>query len=841
MKIRDTLIAGCCLFALLTALVGYFGGRSLKEVSGVFNAVTDDVVPHMVILDDLRTAGLRIVSSTLELAFSFSAGEGQGGQETDWDDDLIMVESARKMFDDALRRLDSHGSLAPEEREMAGDIRTVGLRMVGTSQEIVQAVQSGARPADLFALKERFVGEERAFLSHLERAAAYEAEELASTREEVSSTISVAHLKLATFSGVAFILAIVGGVFAARAIARPIAILHDGVVRVGRGALETRIDVDAHTEIGTLAAAFNQMTSDLRCAQDEIVATNSYLDNVIRSMVDALLVLSPDGTIVETNSALGTLLGYHEAELAGHPFAIVMDDRVAAQELLAELVEEGQVPDREVFYRAKDGEIIPVVISGAAMHGPAGEIQGLVCIAHDISERRRAEEDIRQLAYFDPLTGLPNRSLFQIRLVQTIASGRRMGGVSGLLYLYLDRFKDVNDTLGHVLGDQLLKGVTERLKGCVRQSDFLARVGGDEFAIIFAPPCDRRSIAERARLILDLLASPFLLDGKEIFISTSIGITLFPEDGEDGETLLRHVDMALYDAKAKGRNAYSFFMEEMNRSASERRAIEESLRRALLDDEFFLEYQPQIDLQSGAIFGVEALLRWRHPEQGLIPPSRFIPVAEEMGLIRRLGEWVLRSACLQCRAWIEAGCQPVGVAVNVSGYQFKHPDFVDTVERILAETGLEPELLELELTESTLMEGEDDTIMTLVDLKTRGVSLAIDDFGTGYSSLSYLKNFPIDRLKIDRAFVRDIATDAGGRAIVEAVVAMGRSLGLRVLAEGVEEETEHTFLRERGCDEVQGYLFGRPMPPDELQRRLAPAVPGGGSEAVQGECLFGGV
>ncbi len=837
MKIRDTLIAGCCFFALLTALVGYFGGRSVTEISGVFDVVTDDVVPQMMVLNDLRAAGLRIASSTIELAYSAHAGKSRQGREADRTDDLIMIESAAKMFYDTLRKLDSHARGVPAEREMASEIETTGRRMVETSGKIVRAVQGGASSVEIFPLKERFEGEERVFLSTLEQASAYEAEELASTREEVDSTISASYLKIAAFSSVAFALAIVGGVFAARAISRPIATLHDGVVRVGQGELETRIDVAADTEIGTLAAAFNQMTDDLRSAKEEIVATSAYLDNVIRSMADALLVLTPDGIIAGTNPALCALLGYRDGELSGQPFVSVVDDRVAAQELLAEMAGGERVPDRELLYRAKDGEVIPVVISGAAMHGPAGDIQGLVCLAHDISERRKAEEDIRRLAYFDPLTALPNRSLFQIRLGQTIATGRRMGGVSGLLILDLDRFKDVNDTLGHVLGDQLLKAVTERLKESIRPSDFLARVGGDEFAVIIAPPCDRRSIAGRARTFLELLASPFSIDGKEIFISTSIGITLFPEDGEDGEALLRHVDMALYDAKAKGRNAFSFFSEEMNRSARARRTLEESLRRALLDDEFFLEYQPQIDLQSGAIFGVEALLRWRHPEQGLIPPSRFIPVAEEMGLIRQLGDWVLRSACLQCREWIEAGCRPVSVAVNVSGYQFNHPDFVDKVERILAETGLEPQLLELELTESTLMEGKNDTVMTLVDLKARGVTLAIDDFGTGYSSLSYLKHFPIDRLKIDRAFVRDIATDAGGRAIVEAVVAMGHSLGLRVLAEGVEEETERAFLKERGCDEVQGYLFGRPMPPPELQRRLAAAP----VETAKGECFFGGL
>jgi diguanylate cyclase (GGDEF)-like protein len=389
-----------------------------------------------------------------------------------------------------------------------------------------------------------------------------------------------------------------------------------------------------------------------------------------------------------------------------------------------------------------------------------------------------------------------------------------------LLFLDLDRFKDINDTLGHTCGDQLLTAVADRLREGLRPSEFLARLGGDEFVFLVTGLRDKRSAGSFAHSILELLNTPFEVDDKELFISTSIGIALSPDDGDDGDTLLTHADMALYAAKEQGRNAFSYFSEELNREARERRHLEGSLHRALSNGEFHLEYQPQIELRSGRIFSFEALLRWQHPDEGLIPPQRFIPVAEETGLIRRLGEWVLQTACLQCRQWQQPGLPPVRVAVNVSGHQFNQPGFIDMVDRVLEETGLDPELLELELTESSLMAGAQESIMTLIDLKVRGMHLAIDDFGTGYSSLSYLKHFPIDRLKIDRSFVRDIVRDLDDRAIVEAIIAMAHSLGLRVLAEGVEHEDELELLRERGCDEVQGFYFAQPLPPEGVERYL---------------------
>jgi EAL domain-containing protein (putative c-di-GMP-specific phosphodiesterase class I) len=351
-------------------------------------------------------------------------------------------------------------------------------------------------------------------------------------------------------------------------------------------------------------------------------------------------------------------------------------------------------------------------------------------------------------------------------------------------------------------------------------------MGGDEFVLLISPVKDEQAAAAVARHVLDMMSEPVVLESKELFVTTSIGVVLAPADGNEAEVLLKHADVAMYAAKGQGRNTYRFFTEEMNRKALERGDLEADLRRALRNNEFCLHYQPQVDLTSGKVFGVEALVRWQHPEKGLIPPGRFIPLAEETGLIRPLGEWVLKTACIQNVTWQQAGYPHLKMAVNLSGQQFGQPGFIDMIDQVLQETGLEPDYLELELTESTLLHGAHEVIANMLDIRVRGIHLSIDDFGTGYSSLSYLKHFPIDRLKIDRSFVRDININKDDAAIVEAIIAMGHSLGRRVLAEGVETEAELDFLRSRGCDEVQGFFYAKPLPPGELmcwlnQRTLA--------------------
>jgi diguanylate cyclase (GGDEF)-like protein len=440
---------------------------------------------------------------------------------------------------------------------------------------------------------------------------------------------------------------------------------------------------------------------------------------------------------------------------------------------------------------------------------------GLRGAAEISRENLRLEELValsNHAATHDAMTGLPNRHLLHDRIEQAIAMAPRHGTKVALLFLDLDGFKHINDSLGHSTGDKLLKSVTSRLTDCVRASDTVSRQGGDEFVVLLAEMNEAADAGVTARRFLQVLGDPHSIDGHELQVSVSIGISIFPDDGLDAETLIKAADAAMYRVKESGRNGYQYFDAAMRTHSIERQYIEEGLRRALKNDEFELHYQPKIDIGSGAITGAEALIRWTHPERGTIPPAAFIPVAENCGLIAPLGKWVLRKACEQGRLWMDAGLPPITMAVNVSPLQLGRVDFLETLLGILDETGFDPKYLELEMTEGVLMKRAAATDVTLKTLKTTGLRLAIDDFGTGYCSLSYLTKFPIDTIKIDKSFVREISTAPAETAIVTAVISMAHSLNLVVVAEGVETREEFEFLANLGCDEAQGYYFSRPVP-----------------------------
>jgi len=439
---------------------------------------------------------------------------------------------------------------------------------------------------------------------------------------------------------------------------------------------------------------------------------------------------------------------------------------------------------------------------------------------HDLEERKRVEQSIRHMAHHDALTGLPNRALFRDRLTHAMAQADRYHQKLAVMFLDLDRFKAINDTLGHNVGDQLLKIAAERLRSCVRDCDTVARLGGDEFTVVVEDIIEDHDAAAVAQKILDTLSQPFNLYGHEVFISVSVGVTLYPSDDENADNLLRNADSAMYRAKEYGRNNFQFYVADMNVKARERLMLESSLRRALDRNEYMLYYQPRVDLLSGQIIGAEALLRWRHPEMGLVPPADFIPILEETGMIIPVGDWALREACRQNRIWQDMGLTPIRVAVNLSVRQFIQKDLADSVVRALDAAGLSAEHLELEITEDLLLEHNQTNIITLSRLKNMGIHISIDDFGTGYSSLSYLKRLPIDTLKIDQSFVRDIGTDPDNKAIASAIIAMASSLRLNVLAEGVETDEQLAFLRAQGCNEIQGFSFSHPLPAEEFEQLL---------------------
>ncbi len=475
--------------------------------------------------------------------------------------------------------------------------------------------------------------------------------------------------------------------------------------------------------------------------------------------------------------------------------------------------------EEEPFVRA-DGRIDWVRGEILPWRDSSGEIGGILMFSEVITQTRRAEETIKRMAYSDPLTDLPNKQLFMDRLNQAIEHAGATQRQVAVMFLDLDRFKLINDTLGHDIGDLLLMAIAERLAGCMSTADTVARLGGDEFTIVLGDVSDAEEVAQIAKSILEALSKPIRVRDQELFVSTSIGISMFPDDGEQAVHLLKNADAALYQAKERG-NGYEFYVSTMNATAPERLALENSLRRALERGELTLHYQPQLDLSTGRIVGAEALARWQHPEWGMVPPATFIPLAEETGLIIPITEWVLRTACLQNKAWQMAGLPPIRISVNLSGRSFKQRDLASMVDRVFSETGLLPHHLDLELTESSLMEDVEATTVTLNRLNGMGIQLSIDDFGTGYSSLSYLKRFPLSTLKIDRSFVRDLANDQDDAAIVKAIIALAHSLCLRVVAEGVETEEQLAFLQAENCDEIQGYYLSRPLPADAFAQFLA--------------------
>jgi diguanylate cyclase (GGDEF)-like protein len=444
-------------------------------------------------------------------------------------------------------------------------------------------------------------------------------------------------------------------------------------------------------------------------------------------------------------------------------------------------------------------------------------------LASDVEERLQAEERVKFLAYYDSLTGLPNRTLLQDRLTKALAGARRRKDKVALLFLDLDRFKMVNDSLGHSVGDLLLREVAERLQGWARELDTVARLGGDEFLIVLTGIKEVADAAVAADRLVNSMTAGFTVQGRALDISCSVGVSIFPDHGTDGETLIKNADAAMYSAKENGRNKFRFFTEQMNTQIMERLTLENGLRLALDKEELFLVYQPQVDIATGAITGLEALLRWQHPELGLVPPDKFIRIAENSGLILPIGEWVLRTACRQARKWQDQGLPAVSVAVNVSAVQFRQEDFCEAIRRVLDDSGLAPQYLELELTESLLLANADVTLSVVQELKSMGVTLAIDDFGTGYSSFSYLRQFRVSKLKIDRVFVRDVAVNPDDAAITSAIISMAKSLKLKVIAEGVENEAQMSFLRAHHCDEIQGYYFSKPLAVDKVADKLQSA------------------
>ncbi len=564
----------------------------------------------------------------------------------------------------------------------------------------------------------------------------------------------------------------------------------------------------------------------------ELQTANLQLDAMIQSSPMAIYVRDTHNVVRSWNPAAARIFGWTAQEILGHTLDNMPPDQIPeCNELLHRVLGGETIENLERLRYRKDGSLFEISLTVAPMRNPDGSISQYLTLATDVTDRRATEKRVQFLAFHDALTGLPNRLLLQDRLHQAMAQADRDGTCVALMFLDLDNFKQINDTLGHATGDVLLKRVSARLSDCLRDTDTISRQGGDEFVILLSDLPDGRAAVPIVAKIMARMEEPFAVEGNELATSFSIGVTVYPDDGQDFDTLLKKADMAMYRAKEAGRNGYHFFNEEMAQRAGEHLTLRNGLRRALDHGELHLHYQPQIDLFTGAVVGVEALLRWNHPELGNVTPARFIPVAEESGLIVPVGDWVIAEACRQGRAWLDAGLPEITIAINLSAVQFRRGKVEQTVLDALQASGLPAHVLELELTESIMIQNPEQVLAIVQRLKRLGLRLSIDDFGTGYSSLSYLKRFDIDKLKIDQSFLRDLSGSPDDAAIVRAIVQMASSLNLRTIAEGVETAEMALMMREFGCDEAQGYHYARPMPPAEFARYLAASVasPGAGA------------
>ncbi len=596
-------------------------------------------------------------------------------------------------------------------------------------------------------------------------------------------------------------------------------VLVESVVKVNDRTYQTHYNpiLNEQGQVSAVIGIANDITTTTQIeSQMRIIST------ALEQTTDVIMVTDVVGTIEYVNPSFEAITGYSQTEALGQNPRMLKSgkqDHDFYENMWSTLLKGENFSD--VFTNTrKDGSIYYEEKTITPVRTESKEITHFISTGKDISERMRTQERLHYMAHHDALTKLPNRTLFLDRLHQAMARAHWHNRLIAVIFMDLDQFKEVNDNFGHEVGDELLIQLTQRLSRSVRSGDTIARFGGDEFAILLDDIASEQDVSLLAKKILDTLAPPFSVQGHESLVTASLGVSIFPSDGNDSETLLRNADVAMYRAKHLGRNNYQFYSNEMSARAFERLSLENSLRHALKRQEFFLLYQPQIDSRSGRITSVEALLRWQHPDLGIVPPNDFVPLLEETGLIVSVGDWALKTACNQAVQWHQSGFESLRMCVNLSSRQFNNPDFIQSFQRIISETGINPELLELELTESMLMRNASKTISALNTLSHHGIQIAIDDFGTGYSSLNYLRRFPISTLKIDRSFVRDVIEDADDAAIASAIIVMAQSLNLNVVAEGVENQKQLNFLTERECFAIQGNYYSKAVTADAITEQL---------------------
>ncbi|TLY82119.1 MAG: EAL domain-containing protein [Gammaproteobacteria bacterium] len=727
----------------------------------------------------------------------------------------------------ALRAADVNG-MARRLQPFLDDATLSEISVTGSSGRRLFAWQRSAAPAP-GALSAEVTAPVRAVIDgipqtlgtvtvSLEQAAPVSAVSLAGRLQaESAGRTRLTWLLMVALAGSAALLAAALAWHVTQRLQRPVDSLIKSAERIGQGDYTRPVEVRAHDALAELQQALERMRGRLR----QSTINKNYLHSVLNSMTDGVFVTSPDGVIKVANLAACKLLGYGEEELLGRSILAVLEERERAGFDLLQAAQE----TRETVVRTRSGQTIPVSFTGSRIDSVDPQFQGNIFVARNITDRKRAERRIRYLARYDALTKIPNRMQFHHLLQQTIARALRSGQVVAVLYLDMDRFKEVNDTFGHGAGDRTLEVLAERLTRSLPKETVVGRLAGDEFALfvdgLSADADNRGPIAQLAKSLLTEICRPFQLNQQEVFLTASVGIAFCPRDAENVIDLIRNADAAMYYSKQNGGNTFAFYSPEMNAAAVERLMLKSKLRRALERDELEIRYQPKVDLRNGKIIGAEALLRWRLPGHGDIPPSHFIPLAEETNLILDIGEWVLNRVCLDYRQMQSKGGDPGRISLNLSLKQLRQASFILRCRSVFRRHNVSPTAFELEITETTLMADPQRTVRLLDELYAMGLHLSIDDFGTGYSSLSALQQFPIGTLKIDQSFVRDATDDAGDATIVRTIIEMGRSLGMEVIAEGVESQRQLEFLRGSACHFGQGRLFGEPCTAEDLLGLLA--------------------
>jgi diguanylate cyclase (GGDEF)-like protein/PAS domain S-box-containing protein len=808
MKIQYKLLLSFLCIAATVVVVGLVGLQNIITIKSTYYNASQRTLPKLLRLENLRYYGTRIVYSTSRLALlKYGITHDQAQTAADWQSELVELrESAIKPLEESVN---GYAALidqsSPEDKLYLAATRDAAQFLKTSSDNIVTLLKNNDTAIDLTEALNTLENGEHAFEGALDAQLSYTNQELTKDNDEVNQTIGNAENLLLIAGIITFLFAIALGLVIARSLAAPLKQLVNSASALGRGHFDARAPEWSRDEIGQLARAFNLMASNLATT----TVSKEQMNNILRSIPDPLIVINACRHIEWINSAAAALFKYHEDDLLGRSIDDYIGDPLFIRNMLDSLIISPYVQGMETMFLGKEGNLIPVSISSSLFsdHVHCG---GLVLVLQNITERKKTEDHLLYLANYDALTNLPNRSLLLDRIDRALTRAPRHNQLVAILFCDLDGFKLINDTYGHNMGDHMLKIAAQRLTTCIRAEDTVARHGGDEFVIILNELTNQHDACHVAQKIINTFSKPFEIRNHQFFIGVSIGITVFPNDGEDAETLLKNADVAMYRVKEQGKNAYQLYSPNMNLRAQTRLSLEKDLHRALDNDEFVIHYQPRFHVPSGKVVAIEALVRWQHPKKGVIPPEKFLAVAEETSLILPLGKQMLRKACKDYETWVTAGFTVPRIAINLSDKEFKSRDLLSNIKSILSETRLQPSSLELQR-----------TMHTLRQLKDVGVHLCIDDFGTGYSSLSKLNQTPIQTIKIDRSFISNICSNDDDATTIAAIIAMANTLKLEIVAEGVETKAQMDLLQHLGCHVMQGYYFSRALQPDAVPDLLA--------------------